>query len=72
MTFHVYLVDPRTGAPEDTPIENGVTHRPASWPTHEAASRYVADCKATRRWNHMRDPFDWGYLIKENGKEGSE
>lgn len=69
MTFHVYLVDPRDGKAFDAPIENGVTHRPASWPTLESAQRYVEDCKSTRRWNHMRDTFAWDYLIKPNTED---
>ena len=69
MTFHVYLVDPHDGKAFDTPIENGVTHRPASWSTLESAQRYVDDCTATRRWNASRDDFAYGYLIKPHKED---
>lgn len=69
MTYHVYLVDPKTKQPQPEPILNGVTHRPASWPTFEAASLYVEECRRLGRWNSLRDSFAWDYLIKPSKGE---
>ncbi len=68
MTFHVYLVAPDGGR---AVIENGVTHRAASWPTREAATAYVDDCRRTRIWNSCRDRFGYEFEIVEHVELGA-
>lgn len=44
----------------------GVTKRPASWPTREAAEKQVAYWKDAGSWNSTRDPVHFDYEIREH------
>lgn len=63
MTYRVHLIHPERG--DCGPILNGVTQRPASWPTRDAAVLYVEDCRAHGTWNSCRDSFAFDYSIRE-------
>lgn len=62
MTFHVYLV----ARGFEAVITDGVTKRPASWPTAEAALAVVDGWKETRAHNSSRDGFVYGYEVRQH------
>ena len=64
MTYHVHMIHPKLG--DRGPILNGITNRPASWPTYDAAALYVQDCRINTPWSSSRDDFAWDYEIKEH------
>ncbi len=61
MAFHVYMKHPDHHA---APILNGITQRPFSWPTREAAQAYIDDCQKHGVWQGSRDDFNWIFQIR--------
>lgn len=64
MTYHVYLV----ARGFEAMITDGVTKRPASWPTVEQALAQVDSWKATRAHNRAGDAFVYGYEVRRHGE----
>ena len=62
MAIRIHMIDPRPRRTDLGPILDGVTKRPASWPSRAAAEATVAHYTTHNMWNHSWD--DWAYEFR--------